>query len=167
MKDEKELLEQALDPQERLFCYEYLVDFDPRRAAKTVGRSRRAGIRLLRTPNISRYIKLLGDELAQESLISRDMVQYELLHNYLPMAKGDKSIKGIDRDGIQWDAKVTNMAAYKGALDLMSKHSGFTAAEVVSGGLTINVDLRRLGIDIEGEYSVERESSLDADSTSE
>jgi hypothetical protein len=80
------------------------------------------------------------------------MVQFELLNDYLPMAKGEKAISGVDRDGVEWTAKVTNMAAYKGALDLMSKHSGFTVPEVVKGGLTINVNLAAMGIDVEGEY---------------
>lgn len=150
--EEKDTLEKLLEPQERLFCYEYIVDFNHRRAAQKVGRSPDAGIRLLRNPNIARYIKTLSDELAQESLITRDMVQYEILNDYLPMAKGEKPISGVDRDGVEWTAKVTNMAAYKGALDLMSKHSGFTVPEVVQGGLTINVDLRAMGITVDGDY---------------
>lgn len=152
LSEEKESLEKLLEPQERLFCYEYLVDFNHRRAAQAVGRSPSAGLRLLRTAHIARYVKLLSDELAQESLITRDMVQYELLNDYLPMAKGEKAIQGVDRDGVSWSAPVTNMAAYKGALDLMSKHSGFTVPEVVKGGLTINLNLAAMGIEVEGEY---------------
>lgn len=152
LSEEKESLEKLLEPQERLFCYEYLVDFNHRRAAQTVGRSPSAGMRLLRSPLVAKYVKLLSDELAQESLITRDMVQFELLNDYLPMAKGEKAIQGVDRDGVSWSAPVTNMAAYKGALDLMSKHSGFTVPEVVKGGLTINVNLAAMGIEVEGEY---------------
>lgn len=148
--EERVLLEQALEPQERLFCYEYLVDFDHKRAAEKVGRSPNAGIRLLRKPSISKYIKLLTDELAAESLISREMVEYELLHNYLPMAKGDKEIQGVDRDGVSWSGRVTNMAAYKAALEMMAKHSGFTVPEVVKGGLTININHEAMGITIDG-----------------
>jgi len=151
--------EQALESQERMFCYEYLVDYDHRRAAAVVNRSPNAGVKLLRNPKIARFIKLLADELVAESLISRDMVQYELLHEYLPRAKGDKSIHGVDRDGVQFSGKVTNMAAYGKALDMMAKHSGFTAPEAIAGGLTINVDLRRLGIDIEGEFSEQSRTS--------
>ena len=146
--------EQALSPQERMFCYEYLTDYDHCRAAAAVERSRSSGIKLLRNPKIACFIRLLGDELAAESLISRDMVQYELLHGFLPRAKGDMEVHAIDRDGAQVSGKVTNMAAYGKALDLMSKHSGFTVPEVVSGGLTINVNLEKLGIKgttVEGE----------------
>lgn len=151
--------EQELSPQERLFCYEYLVDFDHRRAATTVSRSAASGIKLLRNPKIASFIKLLSDELADNSIISRDMVQYELLHGYLPRAKGESAINGVDRDGVPWSGKVTNMAAYGKAIDLMAKHSGFTAPEVVAGGLTINIDHRAMGITIEGEYNEQRESS--------
>jgi hypothetical protein len=143
--------EQELSAQERLFCYEYLIDFDHCRAAGAVNRSRNAGIKLLRNPKIARFVKLLSDELADNSIISRDMVQYELLHGYLPRARGDLAINGVDRDGVGWQGKVTNMAAYGKALDLMAKHSGFTAPEVVAGGLTINIDHRAMGITIEGE----------------
>jgi hypothetical protein len=150
--NELRLAEQALDAQERLFCYEYLTDYDHRRASVAVNRSPNAGVKLLRNPKIARFINLLGDELASESLITRDMVQYELLHGYLPRARGDIPIFALDRDGGQVSGKITNMAAYGKALDLMSKHSGFTVPEVVAGGLTINVDLRRLGITVDGEY---------------
>lgn len=145
--------EQELNAQERLFCYEYLVDFDHRRAATVISRSPDSGKKLLRNPKIARFIKLLSDELAAESLISSDMVQYELLHEFLPRAKGEKPIEGVDRDGVQWSGKVTNMAAYGKALDLMAKHSGFNAAEVVKGGLTININHKAMGITVEGEYS--------------
>lgn len=150
--NELKLAEQALESQERLFCYEYLTDYDHRRASVAVGRSASAGVKLLRNPKIAHFINLLGDELASESLITRDMVQYELLHGYLPRARGDIPVFALDRDGGQVSGKITNMAAYGKALDLMSKHSGFTVPEVVAGGLTINVDLRRLGITVEGDY---------------
>ena len=154
---ELKLAEQELEPQERMFCYEYLTDYNPSRAATHVGRSATAGRKLLRNPKIVRFIRLLSDELIADSLITRDMVQYELLHEYLPRARGDVAINGVDRDGVAFDAKITNMAAYGKALDMMSKHSGFTVPEVVAGGLTINVDFGKLGVKqtetIEGEYS--------------
>ena len=145
-QNELRLAEQALNPQERMFCYEYLTDYDHRRAASAVERSTSAGIKLLRKPEIARFIKLLSDELAADSLITRDMVQFELLNGYLPRARGDVPINGVDRDGIEFSAKVTNMAAYGKAIDLMSKHSGFTVPEVVAGGLTVNLNFDKLGI---------------------
>lgn len=49
------------------------------------------------------------------------------------------------------------MAAYGKALDMMSKHSGFTVPEVVAGGLSININFDKLGVKetpvIEGEFS--------------
>lgn len=160
---ELRLAEQALEPQEKLFCYEYLTDYDHCRAAANVGRSRTAGRKLLRNPKIARFIKLLSDELAADSLVTRDMVQYELLHGYLPRARGDMEINGIDRDGVAWSGKVTNMAAYGKAIDLMSKHSGFTVPEVVAGGLTININHQAMGITVEGEYS-EQAVNIEEDS---
>lgn len=157
-KSELELAEQALEPQERLFCYEWIVDFDHKRAAIAVGRSPAAGIKLLRNPKISKLINILSAELSADSLISRDMVQYELLHEYLPRARGDKEICGVDRDGVAWEGKVTNMAAYGKALDIMAKHSNFTQPEVVAGGLTININHQAMGMTIEGEYSEQRDS---------
>lgn len=157
-QSELQSAEQELNPQERLFCYEYLIDFDHRRAATAVSRSADAGIKLLRNPKIASFIKLLSDELADNSIISRDMVQYELLHGYLPRAKGESEINGVDRDGVPWSGKVTNMAAYGKAIDLMAKHSGFTAPEVVAGGLTININHKAMGITVEGEYSEQRKS---------
>ncbi|KKK47800.1 hypothetical protein LCGC14_3151500, partial [marine sediment metagenome] len=130
----RELIEKELGPQLKLFCYEYLVDFNYRRAAVAVERSADAGIKLLRNPTVTRYIKILTDELAGESLISRDMVQYELLNNFLPKARGDEAINGVDRDGKQWSGKVTNMGAHAKAIELMAKHSGFTLPEIVKGG---------------------------------
>ncbi len=151
-QSELQLAEQELNPQERMFCYEYLVDYDHRRASGAVERSPDAGVKLLRTPKIAHFIKLLGDELATDSLITRDMVQYELLHEFLPRARGDKSISGVDRDGNQWSGKVTNMAAHGKAIDMMARHSGFTVPEVVRGGLVININHKAMGITIEGEY---------------
>ncbi len=148
---EFEKLEQELDPQHRLFCYEYLVDFDRRRAASAANFHPDHGIRLLRRPEITHFIKLLTDELANESLISRDMVQHEILEEFLPRAKGDKEVVGVDRDGVAWAGKVTNMAAHAKAIDLMAKHSGFTLPETVKGGLTININHRAFGITVEGE----------------
>ena len=159
---ELRLAEQDLDPQERLFCYEYLTDYDHRRAASAVNRSANSGFKLLRKPAIARFIKLLSDELVADSLITRDMVQYELLHGYLPRAKGEMDVHALDRDGGQVSGKITNMAAYGKALDLMSKHSGFTVPEVVAGGLTINVDFGKLGVKetavVEGEFTDADES---------
>lgn len=146
-----EELEERLGPQHRLFCYEYLVDFNHRRAAEAVNLPKSAGLRLLRIPDITKYLKILTDELATESIISRDMVQHELLNEFLPRAKGEKEIHGVDRDGAQFTAKITNMAAYGKGLDMMAKHSGFTLPEVTQGGLTININHKALGITIEGE----------------
>ncbi len=148
---EFEELAKTLDSPHRLFCYEYLVDFDHRRAAEVAQFSPDSGMRLLRKPDVSKYIKLLTDELAHESLISRDMVQHELLHEFLPRAKGEKEVVGVDRDGIAWSGKVTNMAAHAKAIDLMSKHSGFTVPETVKGGLTININHEAMGITIDGQ----------------
>lgn len=151
------LAEQELSPQERMFCCEYLVEYKSTRAALSVGLAASTGINWLRKPKIAKYIRLLGNELAAESIISRDMVQYELLHEFLPMAKGETIVKGVDRDGIQFEGYQTNMAAYGRAIDLMAKHSGFTVPEVVAGDVNINIDLGRLGIKatntIKGEYS--------------
>lgn len=166
-KSELLLAEEQLEPQERMFCYEYLTDYDHRRAASAVHRSPDAGIKLLRNPKISRFIKLLSDELAADSLITRDMVQYELLHGYLPRAKGDMDVQALDRDGHQVTGKVTNMAAYGKALDLMAKHSGFTVPEVVTGGLTININHKAMGITIEGEYSEQQKASTEENSEAE
>jgi len=149
--DELAKLNDLLTPQERLFCHEYLVEFNHRAAATKVGLSPNSGIRFLRKPLITQYIKLLTEELAHESIITRDMVQYELIHEYLPRAKGEIPVHGVDRDGIQFEAKITNMAAYGKAIDMMAKHSGFTVPEVVRGGLTININHEALGITIEGE----------------
>lgn len=157
------LAEQALNPQERMFCCEYLVDYNHTRAGVAVGRARDAGVKLLRNPKIVRYINLLSAELAAESLITRDMVQYELLHEYLPRARGDVDVHSLDRDGGQVTGRVTNMAAYGKAIDLMSKHSGFTVPETVAGGLTINVDFGKLGVKqvetVEGEFSEQSKPS--------
>ena len=139
-KSELELLEENLKSQHRLFCYEYLVDFNVERAATEAKLSKRQGLRLLRNPEITRFLKVLTDELANESLISRDMVQHEILNEFLPRAKGEKPIKGVDRDGSPWEACVTNMQAHGKAIDLMARHSGFTAQEIVKGGLTININ---------------------------
>ena len=159
---ELRLAERALEPQERMFCYEYLTDYNATRAAVHVGRGATAGRSLLRNPKVARFIKLLGDELIADSLITRDMVQYELLHEYLPRARGDVNVQALDRDGLQVEGKVTNMAAYGKALDMMSKHSGFTVPEVVAGGLAININFGKLGVkqseSIEGEFSVSEPS---------
>lgn len=145
------LAEQALSPQERLFCYEWLVSYNATQAGAKVSMSKSAAVRLLKQPHITSFIKLLSDEIAQDSLITREMVQHEIIHEFLPMAKGQVAIAGVDRDGIEFTGKVTNLAAYGKAIDLMAKHSGFTAAEVVKGGLTININHKALGIDVEGE----------------
>ena len=164
-KSELLLAEEQLEPQERMFCYEYLIDYDHRRAATAVKRSADSGSKLLRKPAIARFLKLLSDELAADSLITRDMVQYELLHRFLPLARGEEPIHALDRDGAQVTGKVTNMAAYGKAIELMSKHSGFTVPEVVKGGLTININHEAMGITIEGEYSEQRESSEESSET--
>jgi hypothetical protein len=166
-KSELQSAEQALNAQERMFCYEYLTDYDHCRAATAVNRSADAGRKLLRNPKITHFIKLLSDELAADSLITRDMVQYELLHGYLPRAKGDVAISGVDRDGVEFSAKVTNMAAYGKAIDMMAKHSGFTAPEIVAGGLTININHEAMGITVKGEYSEQQEQSTEESSEAE
>lgn len=151
---ELQLAEQVLDPQERLFCYAWLTCYSATKAGAEVNMSKSAAIRLLKTPTIVSFIRLLSDELVTDSLITREMVQHEILHEFLPMAKGEAPIHGVDRDGIQFSGKVTNMAAYGKVIDLMAKHSSFTAPEVIKGGLTININHRALGIDIEGECEV-------------
>lgn len=152
-----------------MFCYEYLTDYNAPRAASHVGRSTSAGRKLLRNPKIVRFIRLLSDELIADSLITRDMVQYELLHEYLPRARGDKPIQGVDRDGIQFEGKITNMAAYGKALDMMSKHSGFTVPEVVAGGLDITLNFGKLGVSqpitVEGEFSEQSKPSAESSET--
>jgi hypothetical protein len=144
---ELQLAEQELNAQERLFCYGWLVSYNATKAGAEVDMSKSAAIRLLKKPSIVRFIKLLSDDIAEESLITREMVQHEIVHEFLPMAKGQVEISGMDRDGIQFTGKVTNMAAYGKAIDLMAKHSGFTAPEIVKGGLTININHKALGIE--------------------
>lgn len=160
---ELELVGDRLGPQLRLFCNEFIIDFDHRRAAVSVNRAANAGVRILRNPDVALYIKLLTEELAFESLISKDMVQHEILHEFLPRARGEKDIVGVDRDGVQWKGKVTNMAAHGRAIDMMAKHSGYTVPEVVRGGLTININHKAMGIDIEGEVTVVDEFMEDSD----
>lgn len=152
--NELQLAEQELDSQERLFCYAWLVHYSASKAADEVNMSKSAGVRLLKKPAIVSFIRLLSDELATDSLITREMVQHEILHEFLPMAKGEKAIHGVDRDGVQFTGRVTNMPAYGKVIDLMAKHSSFTAPEVVKGGLTININHRALGINIDGECEV-------------
>jgi len=82
------------------------------------------------------------------------MVQHEILNEFLPRAKGDKEVVGVDRDGVAWSGKVTNMAAHAKAIDLMAKHSGFTVPETIKGGLVININHEAMGITIEGEVEV-------------
>jgi len=148
---ELQLAEQALEPQERLFCYHWLTYYNATKAGKEVGLSKSVAIRLLKKPTVVSFIRLLSDELVAESLITREMVQHEILHEYLPMAKGEITVHGVDRGGMQFSGNVTNMAAYGKGIDLMAKHSGFTAPEVVKGGLTININHKALGITVEGE----------------
>lgn len=144
-------LKKRLGPQLSLFCYEYIVDYDHRRAATAVGRRPEHGIKMLRNADVAKFINVLADELQQDSLITRDMVQFELLNDFIPMAKGLKNIAGVDRDGAPWNQKVTNLAAYGRGIDLMAKHSGFTQAEVAKGGVTVIINEHALGITIEGE----------------
>lgn len=140
-----------LNPQEKHFCFEYLVDYDHRRAAVAVGLKPERGIRWIRRPEISKFIHQANEVAARESLISKDMVEFELMHKFLPAARGEVPIRGVSAEGGPYCTPVTNMAAWGRGLELMAKHSGYNGASAADASVTININHEALGIVIEGE----------------
>ena len=147
----------SLCPQEKGFALEYIENgFDHREAAKTVGRAKAAGIKLLRKPLVHAYISHLQKQYVQESLFTQQFYEAKLLELY-EMAVGDVEVPMVDSDGEQFKAKK-----FHGSLALnILKERGLTTGvakpeERGPGGVKVVIDMGALlgnaPVTTEGEF---------------
>lgn len=138
-----------------MFCFHYIGTLNIREASEKTDISYNLGQNYAHRPHVRKFINFLLGEIGYESLITRQQVEHELMFEFLPMAKGEKPIKGVDRNGEPWEECKTDMTAFGKALDLMSRHSGFVDEGNQVPGLTININHQALGITVDVEEDIE------------
>lgn len=114
-----------LTPKQKIFCEEYIIDWNASRAARAAGYSEKTakdiGCENLAKPNIQAYIAEIQEDLQKQAGISRLSIINEL----------KKIVKDSDDDEKREKIK---------AIEVINKMLGFNAAEqkdVTSGGKPI------------------------------
>lgn len=145
-----EALGVKLNPQLRRFAYEYLVDFNHRKAASRVSLNPDKAMATLRNPDVRAYIDALNEYICQDSLIPKALVETEILDFALPVSKGEMAAHTVVPGIGVMNVKVMREAMYMRTLEMASKHTGFTESERESGAVTININSAALGVEING-----------------
>lgn len=152
---------ESLTPQERTFAFRYLVDYNHSNAAEAAGYSRHRGINLLRDPRIREFIGFLQADVERTSLISKALVEHEILHVALPRAKGDEAVSEfVPGMGISVTTQRYDASSHLRIIDMMAKHSGYIAplGNEKKRPVIINFDMsamvgetKQVGVVIDGE----------------
>ena len=78
----KKELEKMLTTKQKIFCHEYIIDWNAARSAKAAGYSgktaKEIGCENLTKPNIQRYLDIIKDDVAKEAGISKLSLILEL-----------------------------------------------------------------------------------------
>jgi len=148
-----------LEPHQRAFAYLFLVDFDHRAAAESVGMARTSGIRLLRHPMVAAFIEEEQQKQATNAFITKEYITTQYI-NMIPMLLGEVDMPFTNASGEQCYGKQFRPAELRGILQELSKTvDGFNKEKMqqgASGGVSINLNLANLigeveGVTIEGE----------------
>lgn len=146
LKTDVVALGEGLSAQQRRFVYEYIIDFNHRRAAKAVGFGANRGIALLRNPLIDSMIQALSDHLCHDNLISRDKFIVELVDYALPVAKGEIPVPYFDKDLGHIEKASMDPQLYSRTMDQIGKHLDFFKGQGTTAGVTVNIDFGAIGI---------------------
>lgn len=131
---------------EKAFASEYVLSRDHREAAEIVGKTRSAGIKLLKNPLVNAYIAFLDSKVATRRLIDRAYVESEMLNLYY-MAKGEDEVNLVDKDGTQFTAKEANLPVASKLLVEMAKSTKFYEDGSSQGGMVnIGINLGAMGV---------------------
>lgn len=105
-------LENKLTEKERIFCHEYIVDWNKSRAAKSAGYSEKTagqtGYDNLKKPYIQQYVDFIKDDIAREAGISKLLMINELknlatanLPTIIKKLKESKPLTDLEERAIQ------------------------------------------------------------------
>ena len=131
-----------LSDQDRGFAIEYIQNgYSHTDAAEKVGRARSAGKKLLANPLVAAYIKFLQEGMWQESLITHHFVEMKYFE-LLDMAMGEEEINLVDKDGHQFQAKITDISNAVKIVDKMSLMNGHSQKpeDKGKGNISIRID---------------------------
>jgi phage terminase small subunit len=96
----KEELEKALTDKQRVFCYEYVIDFNATSAAKRAGYSEKTSYSIgqenLKKPEIKKYVEMLIIERSERTKIDQDWVVKKIV-DIIEKSMQHKPV--LDREG--------------------------------------------------------------------
>jgi len=134
-----------LMPAEIAFAQEYCVNgYNHRLAAEHVGRPLDSGITLVRKPLIRSYIAWIQQEQRTESLITKDFIEAQMMHQY-EKANGDVAVAMVDSEGNEFTAKNYQGQLSVGILKEFNNMFGHSKVEKSSESkVTVIVDMGAL-----------------------
>jgi hypothetical protein len=132
---------QQLTSQEKLFGVKYCENFRVPKAGAAVGLSVVKARELLMRPVMRRYINWISDQLAQTSLINKQLVEAYML-DLVPKVTGEEEVPHIFQGEEVWGKKFDAPAAIRLGAEL-GKISGLVEE---TGGVAININFGALGI---------------------
>ncbi len=134
-----------LTPEKRAFALVYVVSYNHRDAASSAGLSPDSGIRLIRDPLVSAYIREIQDKDLVSNLITEDFVRTHMV-NLLPKLLGQEEVPLVDKDGSQISVKKFHPTDAVNLLKELAKSTKFYEEGSGQGGnqVNVNIDLSRL-----------------------
>jgi hypothetical protein len=143
---------QDLVAQEKVFLHHWCSSFDLKKSAKTAKLTIAEATRLLKTPLAKAYVDWLTEGMLTGTVLNREWLELQWLENYSRLV-GEETIPYVNRDGDMVMVKKYHASEVITALKEMSKLSGMyseSSTGIGTGGVTINFDLSRFGLDRNG-----------------
>lgn len=151
-----------LEAKKKAFVFKYLEAYDLTDAAIATGVSRETARKWLREPLVSSFLNEWQQEMGQRSIISRDFVNQQWLR-LLPKVMGEEAVAMVDKEGLQYEAKEFDAVAATRILTELSKSTNFyNEGSGTKAAVTVNIDLRALGIEAHAPIGVTIEGAADA-----
>lgn len=153
-----------LNPNQRLFGFQFLILRSPRKAAAAAGLSPSRGSVMLRHPLVSAFIDDLQTQQAIRFNIDADFAMMEMLEA-MDKFKGEESINFVDKDGCQITLKKFHAEQYLGLMKELNKVAGvYKDSNAQKGSVNIVMDFGALGLTQEQAKGITIEgSTLDDD----
>ena len=138
-----------LEERQKIFCNEYLVDFNGTQAAIRAGYSKKTARSIasenLTKPNIQEYLKELIDSRNKRTQITQDDVVADII-KVKDRCMQNEAV--LDKEGNETGVWKFDSNGANKALDMLAKHVGFY--ETDNKQKAFNISVNREAVEVEG-----------------